>query len=234
MRLCFFALLLTGCVTHAFAPPLRAVPLESPAVLGIRETAIAAGGSWGVGSQDLGQESVTVRARRGLVRRLEGSLEANAFHYESVRTAAATLRVGAKYCALLDPERCALALTAGSGGGAYDHGGLFGGDVGAIFGWENRYLVPFIGGRIGFALPISPRAVYDGNTCDLQPAPCGAVFNTPKADLILSMSAGLRQPLPFLRAPRISLLVAYGATWMFDGDVDQTIHALGWGAEVAF
>lgn len=187
-----------------------------------------------MGSEELGHETVMVRMRRGLVWRLEGSLEVNAFRYESVHTTAATMRAGVKVCALMEPARCALAFTAGTGGGAYDHGALFGGDAGAILGWENPYLVPFIGARIGVGVPVSARAVYDGTTCDLNPPPCRAVFNTPKADLILTLSAGLRHPLPFLHEPRVALLVAYGGTWMFDGDVDQSVHALGWGAEVSF
>jgi hypothetical protein len=236
VRLLGFLLLLeaAGCITHAFAPPVRGDPVESPAVLAPRETAIVGGGSAAYGSGDLGRYTVSVRMRRGLVRRLEGSLAVNAFRYESVQTTAATLGAGVKYCAILDPGRCALALTAGAGGGAYDRGALFGGDAGAILGWENPYLVPFIGARIGVGVPVAPRAVYDGNNCYFKGPPCGAVFNTPKANLILTSFAGLRFPLPFLERPRIALLAGYSTTWMFDGDRDQSVQAIAWAADVVF
>jgi hypothetical protein len=235
MKLCLLCVGLNSCITHAFAPPLRAVALESPRILQPKQTAIAAAGSWGAGAGDLTKETVSVRVRRGIAARVEASLETNAFHYDTVQTTAALARAGVKYCPIADGRRCPLALTLGLGGGAYDHGVLFGGDGGAIVGFENPYLVPFLAGRLGFGVPVSARPVYDGSTCDSFPPaqPCGNVYNTPKADLVLGASLGLRWPVPPL-GEHLSLLGAYDVMWMFDGDRDQVVHAIGWAGEVSF
>jgi len=228
-------LLLCSCVTHAFAPPLRAVPLETPAVLAPRETAIAGGGGLGFGSRDLGFYEAHVRVRRGLSERVEGSLETNAFFSNQPAENAATFRAGAKVCVGGAPARCIFALTAGLGGGPYDHGALFAAEAGAIVGWENRWLVPFLSARAGVSAPAGARPVYDGNSCDLdKPPPCGAIYNTPSVDGILSLGGGLRLPLDFGFKPRFSLIAAYGFSWVFDPDTLQNVHAISGAAEAAF
>jgi hypothetical protein len=203
-------------------------------VLAPRETAIAAAGAYHFASQEGSYESGTLRVRRGLARRVEGSLETTAYYYEEGQgLTAVVLRAGLKYCAAgHDPARCILALTGGAGGGAYDASVLFGADVGLILGWENPYLVPFVGARAGFVVPTSPRPVNDGATCD----GCTAVFNTPGPNFAVAATAGLRLPLPFRQpaTPGFALIAAYEFLEVIDAQKAETVNVFVGAAEIEF
>jgi hypothetical protein len=235
--------LVTGCVHYTFTPPLRPVHLESPGVLDRGETAVAAEGAWHATSQEGTMGTGTVRVRRGMAPGLEGSLEATAMHDDTVDTSAVMLRAGVKKCvAKLHPKRpsfddCLLAVMGGLGGGTFDHGGLFGGDVALVLGFENRYFVPFVTASFDLSVPMSPRSVYDGNACIDPSVPCAPYFNEPRPTFAFGGLLGFRIPIvpgtPHGR-PRGSLLGGAQLVERFDGNRDEISLVFAGGADVVF
>ena len=238
-----------GCVTYTFTPPLRAVALESPAVLSRGETAVVADGAWHVTTREVGIETGSIRARRGLPHGFEGTLESSFTHYDAIHVAEAALRIGLKKCIAKQAARwttfddCWLALIGGAGGGIFDGGGVVGGDVGLILGYENPYVVPFLGARFTATVPTGPRSVYDGDSCAavsvVNPGqPCGPAYNEPRPTFGLGALAGFRVPIvpgaPVRRLPRSSVLVGVQLTDFFDLDKSEVALAFTGGVEVVF
>ncbi len=241
MRGLCFALLCTfgvGCLNHAFAPPLRTLPLESPGALARGETGVQVDGS-GTGTSYEGEiDTGTLRVRHGFGEGIEGSIETSVLYYQTLalqpRYAFAT-RLGVKYCVRF--SGCPLALIGGAGGGAFDRGGIVGGDLGVILGYDNRYFVPFFSLRATTTGVIGGAPVYDGDACfysaSLPPCP---VYNTPVFSYGLFASLGFRVPISLgdESGARLHLVTAVQLGTLQDEHAGATVASVGGGLELTF
>ncbi len=99
-------------------------------------------------------------------------------------------------------------------------------DVGAVIGYENPWVVPFIHGG-GFAsIPIKPKEVNLTSPGDEDQH-----FDTAEKTVGLSLGAGLRVPLALNST---SILVGLSHTHVWDNDSDNGFMSLSGGVETSF
>ena len=225
----FLALLplILACSHNIYTPPSRPMPLTSPQTLGEGETVARASGSV---SSDLFGPSLaagTGGVRRGLGNRLE--LDADLSYAKVMETATAgtsrsigMLRVGGKY---RPTESANLALVAGLGGGYSPAAGPYAStDVGAVLGYDNRYLIPFLSiGAFG-SVPLSPNEVDVTGPEDSQ-----QFLDTPEPTLGVTLGAGIKIPVN-----RLALVMGMASTQIWDSDSNDGFMAFGCGIETSF
>ena len=218
---------ITGCSYHAFSPPTRVVPLESPQVLPQARHSVAAqvidtGAVWG--PSFLG---AAVRYRRGLWDKLEGSAEASLLHVTKqpddvdIWPQGYSVRGGLKFQPL---DWVALGVGVGGGGSAF--GGFVSPDIGLVVGYENPYIVPFIEGRAFISQPIGARSLYvgqdDGETR----------YTKPQTTWGLAAGLGLRVPLQHVEPVGHSLLLGVSLTDVFDRERREGFLAASVGVDI--
>jgi hypothetical protein len=132
-------------------------------------------------------------------------------------------RVGGKY----RPTRAAnLALVAGMGGGYSPAAGPYvSGDLGAVVGYENRYVVPYLRAGVFGSVPLNPRAV---NVSGVEDGSMN-IMDTPENTLGLSLGGGLKIPIR-----SAALLLGFSSTRVMDNDSQDVFLSLGVGVETAF
>src|SRR6266581_8128842 len=147
MRLAYPVLtLLVGCGYHVYSPPGRVLPLESAATLAKGRTAVGAeiSGHGGGGIDNIAGGSL--RLRRGVGERFEGSIEASFASINGDSAAGTDPKLYQAFAGLKwNPGTRFIGIVAGVGGGG-SAGGSFGAvDAGVIAAYENCYVVPFLG-----------------------------------------------------------------------------------------
>ncbi len=220
-------LLATACSHNVYTPPSRAFAITSPKVLEEGKTVARANVS--SSSQIFGPEIVAASAgfRRGTGNHVELVADVS---YASVAEASAagtnrnvTMgRLGGK---VHPTESKNLALTAGLGGGYAPAAGMYASaDVGAVVGYENRYLIPFASAGAYTSVPIDPKEVDT-----TQPGDDVQRLDTPEKTLGLTIGAGVKVPLN-----TTSLLI--GITWVqvHDDDSQDVFMTIGAGIETSF
>lgn len=218
---------LSGCAYHAYSPPARTLPLESPQVLpsgaqGVSGQAYLAGAAFGPSL--LGG---ALRYRRGVAQDLEGSAEASFFHVtdrdDDVHTwpQVYAARAGLKYQPV-----SALALSFGLGGGGSAAGGFISPDLGAVVGYENPYVVPFLSGRAFTSQPLGARSIYLGSD-DGTPR-----YSKPQTTYGLGAGIGLRIRFSQDTALSNALLVGAGLTDLFDQGHRESFLSLSLGVDI--
>ena len=221
-------LLLVGACNHnVYTPPSRAFAIASPQVLADGQTTARANVS--SSSQLFGPEIVAGSAgiRRGLANNVE--LVADASYAQVVESSAAGTnrniamgRIGGK---AHPTESHNLAVTAGVGGGHAPAAGTYASaDVGAVVGYENRYLIPFASVGAFASVPIDPKEVDT-----TQPGDSAQELDTPEKTLGLTVGVGLKIPL------QTSALLL-GMTWVHvrDDDSQDGFMTIGAGVETSF
>lgn len=215
-----------SCTPRVYSPPTRMMPLESVATAKEGEYIVALqGGAAGAvfGGELLGGAA---RVRFGVVEKAEVSVEGSTFFVLNDSPTRAyrgihALRGGVKYRAL--PF---LSTTFGLGGGASAGGGFFAPDVGLLVGYENPYLVPFLGIDGGVSVPLFPRNV-DVSLPDEGPR---TFFDRPKLTWLAGAHAGLRLPL----SCEWSALVAAAFDYLLDGETPGGYLVVNAGLEYRF
>ncbi len=221
-------LLLVGACNHnVYTPPARAFAITSPQVLADGQTTVRANVS--SSSQLFGPEIVAGSAgmRRGMSNNLE--LVADTSFAQVVEASAAGTnrnitmgRIGGK---AHPTESHNLAVTAGVGGGYAPASGAYASaDVGAVVGFENRYLIPFASVGAFASVPLDPKEV---NTT--QPGDSEQRLDTPEKTLGLTIGVGLKIPLQ-------TAALLLGMTWVQvrDDDSQDEFMTIGAGVETSF
>jgi len=224
----------TGCNHEVYSPPARMLPLESPATLGYGETGVQLeGGAHGAIFGPQG-ESGTVRVRRGIADGTDASGEVSVLHVDGSSAAgtypyAFAARGGVKQ--RLTPW---LSVGAGFGGGASAGGGFLSPDIGAVVGYENPYLVPFLSVRGGVSAPFATHTVDTSTPSD----GVGKYVYTPPFTWVGGAVAGLRVPIgwcdPGPCPVRGSLLGGVGLTYLAGGGNSTGVASLATGGEIVF
>ena len=190
--LALVALAGTACSHRVYSPPARMMPLASPAVA----EGVVVGGSVSTQGALFGPDVVGAsgQVRYGATETLETSAEVMVVHVEGDSVADTHpniygARVGVKWAP--EPVSRFLALTGGVGGGASAGGGFVSPDLGLVVGWENRYVVPFVGFEASVSLPIDAQAVDTSEGDD----DLGTHVSTPDRTWATRLTVGLRVPV---------------------------------------
>lgn len=222
----------TGCSRPILSPPARMAPLETVATVPRGDLGIQ--GEGGYHAAIFGAEilSGTARLRLGVGEdtELSGEVSGAGIVNKTPRTGSGLLgatRVGVKH-RVLDW----LALTAGAGAGTWTGGQYVSPDLGAIFGYENRYAIPFFSARASLSQPVFPSRV-DVSSYDEEPF---SHTQKPTTSFILAGTTGVRVPI----GPQVpddtrwSLVGGVGLTHLFDTRDKETFMQASAGAEVVF
>jgi len=170
----------TGCVPETFPPPLRPALIEEPRVLDEGSTALRGSAAARLGSGQPSVDAWSVGARHGFGHRVEASLDATYFHESSTgltpsSASGEALRLGIRYQFWTQARRHRVGtFFAGTGGGAFDHGGMLGADVGIAIGTDVIYFI----GRAWVSNVFGADAVDDG----YYSPPC-VLFCSPQPDV---------------------------------------------------
>ena len=216
-----------ACSHNAYTPPARTIALASPDTLNKGETSVRASMS---GATDIfGPEVATgsMGLRQGLDERLE--VAADISYLQVIDTSVANTnrgvgmaRVGTKYRPTSYEH---LALVGGVGGGYSPAAGAYlSVDGGAVIGYENPYLVPYVSGGLFGSVPLSP------NEIDVTAVDDGMTYvDTPEATLGLTLSAGLKLPVK-----TAALHLGFTVTTLRDDDSKDQFLSIAAGVESAF
>lgn len=224
----------TGCNRHIFSPPARTVPLDAPRVLNPGETAINVTGSQTSSVFDADLNGGTVGVRRGLTERVELQAEASGYRVSTNEETRANIsrnavagRVGTKV-GLIGRHASAFA---GLGGGHHAAGSFISPDVGLTVGFDNRYFVPFVLGRVGVSQPIGAK------TLDLSrptEAP-GTALAKPLTSTYYGFTIGGRVPIePKDAAIRGGVIGGLGFQQIRDKEDERSGLGLTLGGEIIF
>ncbi|MCP4448559.1 MAG: hypothetical protein GY811_24965 [Myxococcales bacterium] len=221
--------LTVACSRNIYTPPARPVMLTSPQTVDNGTTAVRASGST---SSELFGPSIyagTIGIRHGLADDLElvaDSSYAQIAERSAVGTnrAIGMARAGVKYRPHESPN---LAVIAGTGGGYSPAAGAYGSaDVGVIFGYENRYLVPFVSLGGYASVPLNPREVDVTREGDED-----QFLDKPEKTVGATLGAGLRVPLAHKAT---SILVGLSHTTVWDNDSDNGFMSFAGAVETTF
>lgn len=227
---------LTACHSHVYSPPARINPLEAPAPLGedASSARIAVGGAGALFSYDATIASAAYA--RGISDDTDLVVEGNFVAFDDDAAAAQldpylwTLRAGVKWAPAVLGHH--VAVVAGLGAGyAPEVGGSVSPDLGIVAGFENTYLVPFLGASAFVSQPIAPSAI-DMSLEDEEP---GTRMRTPKFTHGVMLSGGLKLPLEVKRHwQRVNVLAGGHMLYMNDNEEDQTGSGLFAGLEFVY
>jgi hypothetical protein len=217
------ALLATACTPYAATPAIRTVPLET--VAPIRPDNVALSVSGGVASSEVYESAARVRV--GLVEDLELQLEGSwAYAAPLERDRALSGHAGAGRVGVKHRVLEWLAFTGGLGSGSGPWGAFGGADVGAIFAYENPYVVPFFDARMQLTTPFGPETERlvtsngDGTTM--------VRLLTPTTTMWLQASTGVRIPIcGTCEGVRGSVIGGVSFTQLYALDQDRTSGGLG-------
>lgn len=217
------ALLATACAPYAATPAIRTVPLET--VAPVRPDHVAFSVSGGVHSPEVYESAARVRV--GLVQDVELQLEGSwAYAAPLERDRALSGHAGAGRIGVKHRVLEWLAFTGGLGSGSGPWGAFGGADVGAIFAYENPYVVPFVDARMQLTTPFAPEterhltANGDGTTM--------VRLLTPTTTLWLQTSTGVRIPICG-ECDGMRGSVIGGVSWTHLYALDQDRHSGGLG-----
>jgi len=213
--------------------------LESPGALARGETGVQVDGASHSATWEGAIDNGALRVRHGFGFGIEGSVETSVMWYRDldlVPRYAILNRVGLKYC-FDDIHGCPIALTGGVGGGAYDQGGVAGGDLGLLLGYDNPYFVPFFHVRATVTAVFGPAPVYDGDaySCSTTTQTC-PVYNTPTGSYGFFGTLGFRIPISFGEesGTRLGLLAAIQLGSLQDDKTGEIVGSVGGGVEITF
>lgn len=218
-----------ACSRNVYTPPARPVVLSSPATTAKGGTAVRAQAS--SASELFGPTVLAGSAgvRHGYSDDLELVIDTS-YAQITERSASGTnrgigmARVGAKYRPFASQH---VALIGGVGGGYSPAGGSYSSvDAGAIVGYENRYVVPFLHGGAFASVPLAPKEVNV-----TSPGDEAEHFDTPENTAGLTLGAGVRVPLAI---DATSILVGVSHTHLWDNDSDNGFLSLTGGVETSF
>ncbi len=218
-----------ACSRNVYTPPARPVMLTSAQTANSGATFVRAYCST---SSEMFGPSInagTVGVRHGLKERLEVVADASYAQVGEKSVAGtnrgiAMARVGVKFRPNPSPH---IALVAGAGGGYSPAAGVYSSvDAGAVIGYENRYIVPFVAVS-GFAsIPLNARQVdITTSDDDMQ------YFDSPEETVGLTLGAGLRVPLAIQAT---SLLLGLSNTTVWDNDSSDGFLSVAAGLETSF
>jgi hypothetical protein len=225
---CLAALFSVACAPIAVTPAIRTVPLESAQTVRAEHVAVrASGGGHHTGWEPVATGSGGVSV--GLVDHVELQLD-GAFAYlgglccsRDISRYAGAGRIGIKH----QPLEW-LAFTGGMGAGSGPWGAFLGADLGAIFAYENPYVVPFFAARMQLSQPI------DGQTERIVTTSGDGTETVTLLDQTMTLwfqpSAGVRIPIctdATCDGVRISLTAAFAWTMIVAVDQAHNGGALG-------
>ncbi|HEX2613321.1 MAG TPA: hypothetical protein VHO02_06995 [Fibrobacteria bacterium] len=146
-----FAVILAAGCARVYAPSMRPADGESPAVLPKRVVAVSvAGGTFDwhneVNQQHFAQVGITGGLAEGLD--VRGTLTASHPYVDTIANPDVAIAARLKYSP--PPLSCCFAMIAGVGGGYKWTLASYSLEAGTIFGYENRYFVPFLDYRASF------------------------------------------------------------------------------------
>lgn len=222
-------LLASGCTPIAVTPGIRTVPLESAETVRRDHVAVrASGGAHHTTWQPLATAGggVSVGVTDEVEVQVDGSFAwIGGLENRDLSPYAAAGRVGVKHQAL-----DWLAFTIGVGGGAGPWGGLVGGDLGAIFAYENPYVVPFFAARMQLSLPVAGQTerIVQTNSDGTETV----TMLSPTTTLWFQPSTGIRIPIctdETCSGVRVSLTAAFA--WTMIVAVDQAHNGGSLGGE---
>lgn len=230
-----------GC-THAYlhSPSARVAPLEAAKTLEDGEHALAVYAGPSRGSLDF--DNVSGRYRQGVSDQVEVGGDLN-FQIVSKMNEAVTPvnplvlsgRVGAKWSPAVTQDY--VAVIGGLGAGTSVAGQFISPDLGVIFAFENRYVVPFVSANGFVSVPINAQPVdmRARSQMDAEPdaADLAAAAQTPLTTYGVSGTAGVRVPI---RLERVTLAPMIGISrgWVDDGQETADTAALSAGMDVIF
>lgn len=155
---------ITGCSRQIMTPPARVLEFESPKALDKGVTSLEFGGGSEQTLFSAGAFLGTALARRGLGRGWEGSLGLTGYRIiesEEISKPISPWVFGAHVGGKYNPPGCErfLALLGGVGAGTSEAGQIVSGDLGFTAGYENRYIVPYLGGKVMVNVPFGTSPV---------------------------------------------------------------------------
>jgi hypothetical protein len=232
MRLVLLSLLVVGCSHQVYSPPSQAFSVTPIRVLAPGQSAVAAEVSEHAAIFDPEVRAFDARYRTGVGANTEMTVEGAAHTVDDHGPSMAdrsfySARAGVR----TNPERGAVTLFAGGGGGFANAGGGFVSvDGGAAIGFENCYVVPVfqVSGFVSQPLDARPIDV----TTDTKKPPR---YDTPAQTVGATMRAGLRVSLSPARChqgERVPwITVGAGLTSLTDHDSHAVMPGAGVGVE---
>lgn len=184
--------LTAACTPYAASPAIRSLPLETVATVRAEHAAVAVAGGAHGGWGEMGTASG--RVRYGLVDDVELQVEgAWAYSPDLERDRPISGHIGVGRIGLKHAPLEWLAFTAGFGTGAGPWGAYGGGDLGAIFAYENPEIVPFLALRMQLTGAFDPQA--EPYTTSNGSGGTMTTFLTPATMLWFQPSTGFRIPI---------------------------------------
>lgn len=155
---------ITGCSRQIMTTPARVLEFESPKALNKGVTSVEFGGGSEQAIFSAGAVVGTALARRGLGQGWEGSLGLTGYRIiesEEILEPISPWVFGAHAGGKYNPPGCErfLALLGGVGAGTSEAGRIVSGDLGFTSGFENRYVVPYLGGKVMLNVPFGTSPV---------------------------------------------------------------------------
>lgn len=217
-----------GCSRHAFSPPARALPIETPQTLEPGQTSVQGEASSNGALFGPDVAVGTARVRHGVAEDVDVTGEATVMHVSgsggegvSTNPNIYSARVGVKH-----RLSSWFAVGAGLGGGGSAGGGFLSPDLTVMAGWENRYVIPFLALRGFTSHPIGASTVYLGDS----------VYDRPRLTLGFAWALGLRVPLLHAKTPGgvapVSAGIAVGSSYLFDGKSNEGFAGLATSLEI--
>lgn len=201
--------------------------LASPDTLDKEESSVRASVSGATDVFGPALAAGSVGGRRGLGDRLEATADLTYLQVTDKSVAGtnrgiAMARAGAKY---RPTQYKHLALVAGLGGGyAPAAGPYLSADAGAVIGYENRYVIPYLSAGAFGSVPLNPSEVdvtgIEDDTTHLD---------TPEATIGLTLGVGLKIPVR-----SAALHFGLTSTRLWDNDSSDAFLSMGAGVETSF
>ncbi len=220
---------LAACNGNIYSPPSRTMALSAPEVMEAGKTAVR--GSVSSASAIFGPElrAGSAGIRHGMKGNTEVVLDVSYARVDQevdANQSVGMARVGGKFNPEGNPD---MALTGGFGGGISPAAGSFASaDVGAVFGYQNKYAVPFLSVSGYVSVPINAKEVlfrhkgskilFDDRDRDTAETTLGA-----------SVGLGLRVPIQ-----SSALTLGLTLSTLRDDDTVESFLGAGIGAETSF
>jgi hypothetical protein len=223
-----------GCERHLYSPPAQYAPLDAPRVLAPGETAVQLRGSQTESVLDGSIVGGTVGVRRGVAPSVEIAGEATGARVkvdEDVRSDPSRTIVSGRVSTKVEVVGHHVSVLGGLGGGHHAAGGFVSPDLGVTAGYDNRYLVPFVQGRVGVSQPVGAKTL-DLSRGDEAP---GAVLAKPRTSYFYGFTLGARLPIE-PTGSRVRGGILAGLSFTEIRDKDEHRNGLGGtlGGEILF
>lgn len=224
---------LTGCSAHLYSQPGRVAPLEAAKTVDDGKHSVGAfAGPTEVHGLEMTQASV--RYRQGVGEHVEVGADANLRVVTNMDDGATAVnptiwsgRLATKWA----PEMFGdyFAVIGGIAGGTSEAGQFVSPDLGVVFSYENKYVVPFLSADGYVSVPINAKQV-DLSKKSQEP---GTRVGTPQVTLGLTNTLGVRVPI-VLETVTVAPMMGVSLSLIRDHDEHVGAAAANAGLDVLF